>query len=119
MLDFIIDVLTIAQLQAGRYELELESVDLAEVAETAMAEFQQSEEGEGREITLAVSGTPRLLSADRRAISHMLLKLVSNAAKFSPGDSPVPGALARRHDGLIRPHLPPPRNGIPPHVAAF
>src|SRR5260370_34384079 len=66
MLDFIVDVLTIAQLQAGRDELELESVDLAEVAEAAMEEFRQSEEGEKREMTLAVSGTPPLRWAGRR-----------------------------------------------------
>src|SRR5207302_539843 len=102
MLDFIVDVLTIAQLQAGRYELELESVDLAEVAETAMAEFRQSEEGERCEMTLAVSGTPRLLSADRRAIIQMLLKLLSNAAKFSPATSPIRLTLAGESDGWMR-----------------
>jgi signal transduction histidine kinase len=102
MLDFIVDVLTIAQLQAGRYELELESVDLAEVAETAMAEFQQGEDGERRAITLAISGTPRLLSADRRAITQMLLKLLSNAAKFSPDGSPIRLALAGEKDGWMR-----------------
>ncbi len=102
MLDFIVDVLTIAQLQAGRYELELESVDLAEVAETAMEEFRQSEEGEKREMTLAVRGTPRLLSADRRAIIQMLLKLLSNAAKFSPEESPIRLMLAGEEDGWMR-----------------
>src|SRR5260370_33932197 len=102
MLDFIVDVLTIAQLQAGRYELELESVDLAEVAETAMEEFRQSEEGEKREMTLAVRGTPRLLSADRRAIIQMLLKLLSNAGKFSPEELPVRLMLAGEEDGWMR-----------------
>src|SRR5439155_17612184 len=95
-------VLTIAQLQAGRYELELENVDLAEVAETAMAEFRLSEEGERREIALAVSGTPRVLSADRRAITQMLLKLLSNAAKFSPAASPIRVMLAGESDGWMR-----------------
>src|SRR5205814_10074656 len=37
MLDFIVDVLTIAQLEAGRLELALEELDLAEAAEAAVA----------------------------------------------------------------------------------
>jgi len=102
MLDFIVDVLTIAQLQAGRFELELESVDLAETAEMAVAGFRQSEQGENREITLAVKGTPRGLAADRRAISQMLLKLLSNAAKFSPADSPIGVTVVAESDGWMR-----------------
>jgi signal transduction histidine kinase len=102
MLDFIVDVLTIAQLQAGGFELELESVDLAETAETTVAEFRQSEQGENREITLAVSGTPRRLTADRRAISQMLLKLLSNAVKFSPAEAPIRVTIAAESDGWTR-----------------
>jgi len=102
MLDFIVDVLTIAQLQAGRFELELESVDLAETAKTAVAEFRQSEQGQNREITLAVSGTPRRLTADRPAITQMVLKLLSNAAKFSPADAPIRVTIAAESDGWTR-----------------
>ena len=57
MLGFVVDVLTIAQLEAGRFELELESVDLVETAETILDEFRQSETGTHREVTLTVSGT--------------------------------------------------------------
>src|SRR5205085_3568894 len=41
MLGFVVDVLTIAQLEAGRFALDLETVELVEGAETAMAEFRE------------------------------------------------------------------------------
>ncbi|MGC2411835.1 MAG: ATP-binding protein [Stellaceae bacterium] len=84
MLGVVDDVLMIAQLEAGRFELMLESVDLANLAETTVDEFRQTEEGSKHDITVAVSGTPRPVSADGRAVKQMLQKLLSNATKFSP-----------------------------------
>src|SRR5205809_5267516 len=83
MLDFVVDVLTIAQLEAGRFTLELERVDVPEAIEATLDEFRQSEAGQGRDITLSVSGAPNPIDADRHAVEQMLLKLLSNAAKFS------------------------------------
>ena len=40
--------------------------------------------GRDREVALAVSGAPNPVNADPRAVQQMLLKLLSNAAKFSP-----------------------------------
>src|SRR2546430_5251050 len=62
----------------------------------------RSEQGENREITSAVSGTPRPFAADRRAISQMLLKLLSNAAKFSPPDAPIRGTRSEEHTSELQ-----------------
>jgi signal transduction histidine kinase len=83
MLGVVEDVLTIAQLEAGRFELVLESIDLAEVAETTIAAFRQTEAASKHDITVAVSGAPRPVRADRRAVTQMLQNLLSNAVKFS------------------------------------
>src|SRR5205823_9507164 len=84
MLGFVVDVLTIAQLEAGRFELDRQSVELVEAAEAIVAEFRDSELGRGREITLTGKGAPGRVNADPRAIQQMLSKLLSNAAKCSP-----------------------------------
>jgi signal transduction histidine kinase len=84
MLGVVDDVLTIAQLEAGRFELMLEPTDLTEAAETTVAAFRQTEAASKHEITVAVSGAPCPVSADGRAVKQMLQKLLSNATKFSP-----------------------------------
>jgi len=83
MLGVVVDLLTIAQLEAGRFELAVETMDLAKVAERTVAEFRQTEAGSKHEITVAASGAPGPVSADRRAVKQMLQKLLSNATKFS------------------------------------
>jgi len=86
MLGFVIDVLTIAELEAGRFELRRETLDLLDIVEPALGQFRQSETGGKHQITLRVNGSPRPVRADRWAVEQILVKLLSNAAKFSdPG----------------------------------
>jgi two-component system cell cycle sensor histidine kinase PleC len=94
MLGFVIDVLTIAQLEARRFELRRDRLDLAELAETVLAEFRQSDEGQQHELTLSVTGSPPPVFADRRAVEQMLAKLLSNAAKFSPAGTDISVTIA-------------------------
>jgi signal transduction histidine kinase len=89
MLGVVDDVLTIAQLEAGRFELVLESIDLVEAADATVAEFRQTEAGSKHDIAVAVSRAPCPVSADRQAVKQMLQKLLSNAAKFSPGGTAI------------------------------
>ena len=89
MLGIVDDVLTIAQLEADRFELVLEPVELTDTAEGTVAAFRETEAGSMHEITVAVSGTPCPVSADRRAVQQMLQKLLSNATKFSPGGTAI------------------------------
>jgi two-component system cell cycle sensor histidine kinase PleC len=117
MLGFVVDILTIAQLEAGRFELELENVELVEEAETAIAEFRQIELGRGREIKLTVSGAPSPAKADPRAVQQMLLKLLSNAAKFSPPETVIQVTIAAGDDGFTRLSVTDRGSGISPETA--
>jgi signal transduction histidine kinase len=86
MLGFVVDVLTIAQLEAGRFELRQEKLDLLDIVDSMLAQFRQSETAGKHEIVLRVSGAPNPVCADRWAVEQMLVKLLSNATKFSgPG----------------------------------
>ena len=118
MLDFVVDVLTIAQLEAGRFTLELESVDVPEAIEATLDEFRQSEAGQGRDITLSVSGAPSPIDADRRAVEQMLLKLLSNAAKFSKAGTPI-RVTVTGGDGFMRISVADQGSGITPETAAM
>lgn len=96
------DVLTIAELEAGRFELRLESIDLHRVAEAALAEFGRSELGNGRQVSLETDGKGASVRADGRAVKQMILKLLSNAAKFSGAETVIHLVSARGEDGWGR-----------------
>jgi signal transduction histidine kinase len=84
MLGIVDDVLTIAQLEADRFELAFDRVELPEIVAATVAAFRDSDAGSKHDITVAVNGRPSPVRADRRAVAEMLEKLLSNAAKFSP-----------------------------------
>jgi signal transduction histidine kinase len=97
-----LDVLTMAELEAERFQLKLEKIDLGEVAETTVAEFRQTDCGADREIILEKSGAGLAIHADQRAVRQMVLKLLSNAAKFSPAGAAIRVTAARVGDGSPR-----------------
>src|SRR5213082_517044 len=112
MLEFVVDVLTIAQLEAGRFALELERLDLPETVETILDDFRQSEASHGREITLSVPGTPSPVNADRRALQQILQKLLSNAAKFSGTDAPIQVTIVAGEEDFTRISVADPGSGM-------
>jgi signal transduction histidine kinase len=119
MLGFVIDVLTIAELQAGRFELRREYIDLVAAVETALATFRDSEAGGDHEFALAVSGSPRPVRADAWAVEQILLKLLSNAAKFSPAGTAIRVAVAAAGEGRTRLSVVDRGNGITRETAAM
>src|SRR5262249_41524129 len=119
MLEFVVDVLTIAQLEAGRFMLELEIIDLAEAVEAILDDFRQSEAGQGREIILTVSGTPNPVNVDRRALQQMLHKLLSNAAKFSGAETPIEVTIVAGAEGFTRIGVADQGSGVSPETAVL
>ena len=89
MLELVDDILTMARLDAGRYELDLARLDLRETVECTVNMFRGTKQAEGRSITVTSDTAWPLIEADERAIRQMLLNLLSNAAKFSERDTPI------------------------------
>ena len=117
MLGVVDDVLMIAQLEAGRFELTLESVDLVQLTETTVAEFRDTDAGSKHEIAIAVSGKPSPVNADSRAVKQMLQKLLSNAAKFSPEGTAISVSIDAESSGRIRLGVTDQGIGITPEMA--
>ncbi|MGP1394563.1 MAG: ATP-binding protein [Inquilinaceae bacterium] len=82
-LDLINDILDLAKIEATKYRLHEEDLDLDEVV-GASADFFKPRLAESRK-RIAVSVPPGLpqLYADRRSVRQMLLNLISNAIKFT------------------------------------
>jgi signal transduction histidine kinase len=102
MLGFVIDVLTIAELEAGRFSLRRERIDLSELVARTLSEFRQSEAAKGHEILLTVTGAPRPINADRWAVEQMVVKLLSNAAKFSEAGTEIGVTIAAAGEEITR-----------------
>lgn len=89
MLDLVTDILTMAKLDAGRFELTLAPIDLRETVEKTVKIFNGTKYAEGRSVTIAPDAPWSCIMADERAVRQMVLNLLSNAAKFSEPDTPI------------------------------
>ncbi len=83
LLDLITDILDMSKIEAGKYQLVTEEVNICKVIQLSMHMM------EGRALDNNLKLTPKLesenimLTADRRAITQVLLNLLSNAVKFT------------------------------------
>jgi two-component system, cell cycle sensor histidine kinase PleC len=89
MADLVNDILTMAKLEAGHFEIEPQPLALRPHLDATLSIFLGTEMARGSDVVIEHDGDwPRLL-ADERAVRQMLLNLLSNAIKFSPPGAPV------------------------------
>jgi signal transduction histidine kinase len=101
LLGLINDVLDFSKLEAGRFELQEEPVDIAKtVAETLNMMGQQAEKSGLR---LIADVPPRLpyLRADERRIRQILINLLSNAIKFTPDGGELRVSASCTDSGIV------------------
>jgi signal transduction histidine kinase len=96
------DVQTMAELEAERFPLELQTTDLCAVVKATVAEFQQTDLGMDRDVVLKTNANVLLIQADPRAVKLMLIKLLLNAAKFSAAGTVVRVTAESADDGRSR-----------------
>jgi signal transduction histidine kinase len=101
MLELVNDVLTMARLDAGRYELDLEPMNLRDTVDKTVTIFRGTTRLEKREIRVTGNLDWPWLMADERAVRQILLNLLSNAAKFSDPDKPIEVRCETSADGEI------------------
>jgi len=87
LLNLVSDILDIAKIEAGKFVLDFQSVDLTEsVAYCVRLVKKRADERNIKLVTL-LPAQGLTFSADQRAFRQILLNLLSNAIKFSrPGD---------------------------------
>ena len=101
MLELVDDILIMAKLDAGRYELDLVRMDLRETVDRTVDIFRGTKQAEGRSITVGSDVAWPWIEADERAIRQMLLNLLSNAAKFSEPDTAIEVRCRFSSDGDV------------------
>jgi len=84
LLNLINEILDLSRIEAGRYELNEEPINLVEVVEECRHIMQLKAKAKGIIMTEnCARGMPRLW-ADDRAVRQITLNLLSNAIKFTP-----------------------------------
>ena len=97
LLDLVGDVLDMSKIEADRYDLKLESLDVRDLAASAvkLMRLRAEEAGVGLELDCGLAPLP--VRADRKALRQILLNLLSNALKFTPKGGHV--RLSLRSEG--------------------
>jgi PAS domain S-box-containing protein len=100
LLDMINDVLDLSKIEAGRYELADEIVELGMVVRSCVSMLKlRATDGDVR-VENKLNGMRIALRGDARAIKQIVLNLLSNAIKFTPRGGSVTLGIERTDDSV-------------------
>jgi signal transduction histidine kinase len=85
LLELVNDVLDLSKLEAGKVEIEAETVRLDALLEDLLATIRPMAAERGCDLALEGSGCAATLRTDPRRLRQVLLNLLSNATKFGAG----------------------------------
>jgi signal transduction histidine kinase len=104
-------LLDVSRVQSGKLALELHEVDLASLVTAAVAGVQAST---GWKQMVVHAPSPVLACVDRLRIEQVVINLMDNAVKFSPGGGEIEVDVSVPEAGLIRLAVRDHGIGIPP-----
>ena len=84
LLDLINEILDLSRVEAGRYQLNEESIQLVDITEDCIGMVQLRARAKNIHITDQFEPDMPALWADEKAIRQVILNLLSNAVKFTP-----------------------------------
>jgi two-component system cell cycle sensor histidine kinase PleC len=99
LLTLINDILDLAKIEAGRWQLEESEVDLHRTAEDAMNLVMWRAKNGNAALENTIDPRLEHIYADERAVKQILLNLLSNAVKFTPDNGRVTTFAQRQADG--------------------
>ena len=83
------DLLDISRIEAGRIVMNLEPVDLAEIAQQRLEELKPQADEKTINLDLSVQPDLPKLTGDEERLGQILTNLVGNAIKFTPSNGKV------------------------------
>lgn len=86
LLELVNDVLDLSKIEAGKIELQLESIGFPALIEDLFVTVRPMADEHGSTLTFAHDGAPINLISDPRRVRQILLNLLSNAIKFGQGE---------------------------------
>lgn len=102
LLSLINEVLDLSKVEAGKFELHEESINLPEVVRGCLHLIKDRAERVELSLREDIAEPLPLLYADARLIRQILLNLLSNAVKFTPAGGTVTASVEAGADGWVR-----------------
>ncbi|NBB84383.1 MAG: ABC transporter substrate-binding protein [Alphaproteobacteria bacterium] len=99
LLSLINDLLDLSKIEAGRMQIEFETVDLAAAVGAVLALVRERAAAKHLQLSSDIAPAAATLTADSRALKQMLINLLSNAIKFTPDQGRITVAARRLEDG--------------------
>lgn len=97
LLSLVNDLLDISRVEAGRYTIDDEEIDLHVEIERVFTLLRH--QADARQLVNACSQDAPQLRADRRAMRQVLINLVANAIKFTSAEGEISVDITRSADG--------------------
>ena len=101
LLELINSVLDMSKIEAGKFELSEELVQLSDIAQSAVRFVSFQAERGGVRLATQISPEAALIFADQRAVKQMLVNLLSNGVKFTPRGGEVRIVARRLEAGVV------------------
>lgn len=89
LLGLINDILDLSRIEAGRFQIVEEDIDIAQVADEGRHLLDIRAQAQNVKIVADFAPGLPMLSADARAMRQIWINLLTNAIKFSPGGTTV------------------------------
>lgn len=99
LLSLINDVLDLSKIEAGKIELQEESIDLATLARDLVVTSQPLADKNGNRILLECADGIGAIRGDQMRLRQILLNLLSNACKFTEKGTVSLAVARQRHEG--------------------
>ena len=98
LLDMITDILDMSKIEAGKYELDIEQVNIVKLIKLAVHMMEGRALDDSIKLSVEADNEDLIAQLDRRAVMQVLLNLLSNAVKFSKNASTVRVECLERED---------------------
>ena len=100
LLGIVDDLLELAKIEAHKYELETQEVDITDLifesAENVIGGLHYS----GARVIRNIDETPVTITADQMAVKKILINILTNAVKFTPDDGEITISLSDNGDSV-------------------
>ena len=101
LVELINEMLDISRIESGRVHLKVEPLNMGELVRGAVDTFRAVLAQTGRSITVSVSRNLPRVAADRDRVGQVLINLISNALKYSPGGGEVTVSAKREGESVV------------------
>jgi signal transduction histidine kinase len=101
LLDLINDILDMSKIEAGKYELVHEPINVVKAIRLSCHMVENTVRDKGLTLTLKNSNETPVIEADRRAFMQVILNILSNAVKFTETGGTVTVTVTDAPDNRI------------------